>query len=371
MLLLAIAWQSVTGGSNGLPGVPGVSPSSARRCRAGCRCSCSSGASSAVGAYLLWRVTRGLLRRAYTVCASTTMPPCRSGIDTVAAFQRVPALRGLRRASPGRCTRTPSASFRRRCWSFRSWWRALHRGGRRPHPRRGRHPRRVPLVQPSRMVPRPGEVLPHRLRRGAAGDDHRRARRADRRDGQAARALVSRAAGAAARADPAAGATRCRVRGPARCCRSSRVSLRVRRAQGAGQGGDRARAGRDLRPHRTQRLRQDHAASTRHRHVSRGFGRDERSPAGCAACTPARGCLAPGIARTFQNINLVDEHERARQRGRRACGHRARRVGARRCSAPRTTPAGDAPARYAMHLLAAISAWRTSRCSPAAGWRTA
>jgi branched-chain amino acid transport system permease protein len=66
MLLVAVQWQSVTGGANGLPGVPGIVLFGWTVPR-GLPLAAFVWGLVAIGALLAWRLTRGLLGRAYTV----------------------------------------------------------------------------------------------------------------------------------------------------------------------------------------------------------------------------------------------------------------------------------------------------------------
>lgn len=80
MLLVAIQWQSLTGGANGLPGVPGVTLFGATLPR-GLPLLLFVWGFVAVGAFVLWRATRGLLGRAYAVMREHDYAAMSLGID--------------------------------------------------------------------------------------------------------------------------------------------------------------------------------------------------------------------------------------------------------------------------------------------------
>ena len=80
MLLVAIQWQSLTGGANGLPGVPGVRVLGETLPR-GMPLLAFVWTFVALGAWLLWRATRGLLGRAYTMMREHDYAAMSLGID--------------------------------------------------------------------------------------------------------------------------------------------------------------------------------------------------------------------------------------------------------------------------------------------------
>jgi branched-chain amino acid transport system permease protein len=80
MLLIAIQWQSLTGGANGLPGVPGVRLLGETLPR-GMPLLLFVWAFVALGAVVVWRATRGLLGRAYTVMREHDYAAMSLGID--------------------------------------------------------------------------------------------------------------------------------------------------------------------------------------------------------------------------------------------------------------------------------------------------
>jgi branched-chain amino acid transport system permease protein len=80
MLLVAIQWQTVTGGANGLPGVPGVRLFGETLPR-GLPLLAFVWGLVALGAFLLWRATRGLLGRAYTIMREHDYAAMSLGID--------------------------------------------------------------------------------------------------------------------------------------------------------------------------------------------------------------------------------------------------------------------------------------------------
>ncbi len=80
MLLLAIQWQSLTGGANGLPGVPGVRLFGETLPR-GLPLLIFVWGFVALGAFVLWRATRGLLGRAYAVMREHDYAAMSLGID--------------------------------------------------------------------------------------------------------------------------------------------------------------------------------------------------------------------------------------------------------------------------------------------------
>ncbi len=80
MLLVAVQWQSVTGGANGLPGVPGVVLFGWTVPR-GLPLAAFVWGLVALGAFLAWRLTRGLLGRAYTVMRENDIAAMSLGLD--------------------------------------------------------------------------------------------------------------------------------------------------------------------------------------------------------------------------------------------------------------------------------------------------
>jgi branched-chain amino acid transport system permease protein len=80
MLLVAIQWQSLTGGANGLPGVPGIRLFGETLPR-GLPVTAFVWTFVAAGAWLLWRATRGLLGRAYTIMREHDYAAMSLGID--------------------------------------------------------------------------------------------------------------------------------------------------------------------------------------------------------------------------------------------------------------------------------------------------
>jgi branched-chain amino acid transport system permease protein len=80
MLLVAIHWQSLTGGANGLPGVPGVVLFGWAVPR-GLPLAAFVWGLVALGALLAWRLTGGLLGRAYTVMRENDIAAMSLGID--------------------------------------------------------------------------------------------------------------------------------------------------------------------------------------------------------------------------------------------------------------------------------------------------
>jgi branched-chain amino acid transport system permease protein len=80
MLLVAIHWQSLTGGANGLPGVPGIVLFGWTLPR-GLPLAAFVWALVALGALAAWRLTRGLLGRAYTVMRENDIAAMSLGLD--------------------------------------------------------------------------------------------------------------------------------------------------------------------------------------------------------------------------------------------------------------------------------------------------
>jgi branched-chain amino acid transport system permease protein len=80
MLLVAVQWQSVTGGANGLPGVPGIVLFGWTVPR-GLPLAAFVWGLVAIGALLAWRLTRGLLGRAYTVMRENDIAAMSLGLD--------------------------------------------------------------------------------------------------------------------------------------------------------------------------------------------------------------------------------------------------------------------------------------------------
>jgi branched-chain amino acid transport system permease protein len=80
MLLVAVHWQSLTGGANGLPGVPGIVLFGWTVPR-GLPLAAFVWGLVAIGALLAWRLTRGLLGRAYTVMRENDIAAMSLGID--------------------------------------------------------------------------------------------------------------------------------------------------------------------------------------------------------------------------------------------------------------------------------------------------
>ncbi len=80
MLLVAVQWQSVTGGANGLPGVPGIVLFGWTVPR-GLPLAAFVWGLVAVGAFFAWRLTRGLLGRAYTVMRENDIAAMSLGLD--------------------------------------------------------------------------------------------------------------------------------------------------------------------------------------------------------------------------------------------------------------------------------------------------
>ena len=80
MLLVAVQWQSVTGGANGLPGVPGIVLFGWTVPR-GLPLAAFVWGFVAIGALLAWRLTRGLLGRAYTVMRENDIAAMSLGLD--------------------------------------------------------------------------------------------------------------------------------------------------------------------------------------------------------------------------------------------------------------------------------------------------
>jgi branched-chain amino acid transport system permease protein len=80
MLLVAVQWQSVTGGANGLPGVPGIVLFGWTVPR-GLPLAAFVWGLVALGAFLAWRLTRGLLGRAYTVMRENDVAAMSLGLD--------------------------------------------------------------------------------------------------------------------------------------------------------------------------------------------------------------------------------------------------------------------------------------------------
>jgi branched-chain amino acid transport system permease protein len=80
MLLVAIQWQSLTGGANGLPGVPGVVLFGWALPR-GLPLAAFVWGMVAIGALLAWQLTRGLLGRAYTVMRENDIAAMSLGLD--------------------------------------------------------------------------------------------------------------------------------------------------------------------------------------------------------------------------------------------------------------------------------------------------
>jgi len=80
MLLVAIHWQSLTGGANGLPGVPGIVLFGWPLPR-GLPLAAFVWGLVALGAFAAWRLTRGLLGRAYTVMRENDIAAVSLGLD--------------------------------------------------------------------------------------------------------------------------------------------------------------------------------------------------------------------------------------------------------------------------------------------------
>jgi branched-chain amino acid transport system permease protein len=80
MLLVAVQWQSVTGGANGLPGVPGIVLFGWTVPR-GLPLAAFVWGLVAIGAVLAWRLTRGLLGRAYMVMRENDIAAMSLGLD--------------------------------------------------------------------------------------------------------------------------------------------------------------------------------------------------------------------------------------------------------------------------------------------------
>ena len=80
MLLLAVSWESVTGGANGLPGVPGVVLFGETMPR-GWPLLLFVWGIAALAALVSWQITRGLLGRAFTVMRENDTAALSIGID--------------------------------------------------------------------------------------------------------------------------------------------------------------------------------------------------------------------------------------------------------------------------------------------------
>ncbi|HUF30412.1 MAG TPA: branched-chain amino acid ABC transporter ATP-binding protein/permease [Gemmatimonadaceae bacterium] len=80
MLLIAISWESLTGGANGLPGVPGVIIFGEALPR-GLPLAAFVWALVALAAFASWQITRGLLGRAFTVMRENEIAAVSIGID--------------------------------------------------------------------------------------------------------------------------------------------------------------------------------------------------------------------------------------------------------------------------------------------------
>jgi branched-chain amino acid transport system permease protein len=80
MLLIAVSWESFTGGANGLPGVPGVVLFGAALPR-GLPLAAFVWALVGVAALVSWLITRGLLGRAFTVMRENDIAAMSIGID--------------------------------------------------------------------------------------------------------------------------------------------------------------------------------------------------------------------------------------------------------------------------------------------------
>ena len=80
MLLLAVSWESVTGGANGLPGVPGVMFFGETMPR-GWPLLLFVWGIAALAALVSWQITRGLLGRAFTVMRENDTAALSIGID--------------------------------------------------------------------------------------------------------------------------------------------------------------------------------------------------------------------------------------------------------------------------------------------------
>lgn len=98
MLVIAISWESLTGGANGLPGVPGVVIFGAALPR-GLPLAAFVWALVALAALGSWQVTRGLLGRAFTVMRENDIAAMSIGIDIwrlrLAAFLLSAAYAGI------------------------------------------------------------------------------------------------------------------------------------------------------------------------------------------------------------------------------------------------------------------------------------
>ncbi len=180
------------------------------------------------------------------------------------------------------------------------------------------------------MAAHPRRILPHRLRRAAAGRHRAGAVWRDRRARAAARATVPGAASASAARDGAKAAA-----GQGRDGSGTRdrwTDQAIRRDRGARGGRSQPRARRDTRPHRAQRVGQDDSGELRRRSLSR---RCRNHPISRRA---DRRAAAPGDRAARRRAQLPERQPRRRHDGARRRGDGALRRQRRRLAAPR---AGD------------------------------
>ncbi len=226
LLLVAIKWEALTGGANGLTGVPGIVLFGAALPRGWPMLLVVWGL-VALGAALAWRITRGLTGRAFHLMRENGLAAQSVGLDNRrAAAGRAAAQRRLRRWRG--CALRPHDADRldRDPGIPRHGGLPDHDGGRRPHPDRRRDSRRRAAGPSARVAALSRSLLPDRLWRAAAPDDHRRAVRPGRCARALARASRARAAADRAAADRAARSDRPRLpsRRCSRCAPSTRAS---------------------------------------------------------------------------------------------------------------------------------------------------
>ena len=129
----------------------------------------------------------------------------------------------------------------------------------------------------------------------------------------------------------------------------------LRRRHGARRRSTSRRRGRDLRADRPERRRQDHGLQRRHRRLPADRGR-VRFDGAAARRAQAAQDHPRGIARTFQNIRLFPEHDRARERD----GRRRRPPHGRACSARCSACRGTAARRRDGPGAGHASCWTSS-----------